>query len=140
MAQVYARMAAAAGIHITVNVTPAESYWDDVWLKKPLVTSSWSMRPPAAALSYPFHSGSDVNETHWKRQDYDRLLMQAGRTADPAERAKIYQSAGKLLAEEGGIIVPMFVHQVLALRKGCSGYSPRAQNFAFNFEQLTCKK
>jgi peptide/nickel transport system substrate-binding protein len=140
MAQVYARMAAAAGIHITVNVTPAESYWDDVWLKKPLVTSSWSMRPPVAALSYPFRSTSDVNETHWTRDDYDRLLSQAGSIAEPAERAKVYKAASKLLAEEGGIIVPMFVHQVLALRKGCSGYSPRAQNFAFNFEQLTCKK
>jgi len=140
MAQVYARMATEAGIHITVNVTPADSYWDDVWLKKPLVTSAWSMRPPVAALSDPFGSDSDVNETHWKRQDYDRLLAEAGSIADPAERTLRYQAAGKLLAEEGGIIVPMFMHQVAALRKGCRGYTPQAQNFAFNFEQLTCAK
>ena len=39
----------------------------------------------------------------------------------------------------GGLILPMFVHQVLALRKGCSGYTPRAQNFNLNFEDLTCE-
>ena len=36
-------------------------------------------------------------------------------------------------------MLPMFVHQVLALRKGCEGYTPRAQNFNLNFEDLTCK-
>jgi peptide/nickel transport system substrate-binding protein len=140
MAEVYARMAAEAGIQVTVNVTPADSYWDDVWMKKPLVTSSWSMRPPVEALSYPFRSASDVNETHWKHEEYDQLLATANASVDADERLKIYQAAGKLLAEDGGVIIPMFVHQVLALRKGCSGYKARAQNFVFDFEQLTCAK
>ena len=39
----------------------------------------------------------------------------------------------------GGLILPMFVHQVLALRAGCEGYEPRAQNFNLNFENLSCK-
>jgi hypothetical protein len=45
-----------------------------------------------------------------------------------------------MIAEEGGISVPLFLTRGVARRKGCSGYSPRAQNFAFDFEQLTCKK
>ena len=44
-----------------------------------------------------------------------------------------------MLAEEGGLILPMFVHQVLALRKGCTGYTPRAQNFNLNFEDISCQ-
>ena len=51
----------------------------------------------------------------------------------------MYQQAGRMLAEEGGVIIPMFVHQVLALREGCAGYTPRAQNFNLNFEDLSCK-
>jgi peptide/nickel transport system substrate-binding protein len=140
MAQVYAEMAKAAGIEINVNVTPAESFWDDVWLKKPLLTSAWSMRPAGEGLAYPYRTISDVNETHWKRQDYDDLLTKANATVDTAERIKLYQAAGKLLADEGGVIVPMFVHQVLALRKGCSGYTPHAQNFNLNFEAISCAK
>ena len=53
MAQVYAEMAKAAGIEINVNVTPAESYWDDVWLKKPLLTSAWYMANLAPSSERP---------------------------------------------------------------------------------------
>ena len=41
-------------------------------------------------------------ETHWKRPDYDALLLKANTTVDAAERTKLYQEAGKMLADEGG--------------------------------------
>ena len=78
-------------------------------------------------------------ETHWKRPDYDTLLLKASTTVDETARLDLYKQAGKTLAEEGGAIIPMFVHQVLALRKGCTGYTPRAQNFNLNFEDLSCQ-
>ena len=139
MAQVYAEMAKAAGIEINVIVTPAESYWDDVWLKKPIVTSAWSMRPPGEGLAVAYTQSAKWKETHWERPDYDALLLKANTTADAAERKKLFQQTGELLAKEGGLILPMFVHQVLAVRAGCSGYEPRAQNFNLNFENFSCK-
>ena len=54
MAQVFAEMAKAAGFDINVVVTPADSFWDDVWLKKPIVTSAWSMRPPGEGLAVAY--------------------------------------------------------------------------------------
>ena len=139
MAQVYAEMARGAGMDINVVVTPAESFWDDVWLKKPLVTSAWSMRPPGEGLAVAYTQDAKWKETHWERPDYDALLLKANTTVDEEERNKLYQDAGKLLATEGGLILPMFVHQVLALRAACDGYTPRAQNFNLNFEDLSCK-
>ena len=139
MAQVYAEMAKAAGFDINVIVTPAESFWDDVWLKKPIVTSAWSMRPPGEGLAVAYTQNAKWKETHWERPDYDALLLKANTTVDAAERNKLFQQTGELLAKEGGLVLPMFVHQVLALRKGCEGYTPRAQNFNLNFEDLTCK-
>ncbi|MFO1121794.1 MAG: ABC transporter substrate-binding protein [Hyphomicrobiales bacterium] len=139
MAQVYAEMAKAAGIDINVVVTPAESFWDDVWLKKPIVTSAWSMRPPGEGLAVAYTQNAKWKETHWERPDYDALLLKANTTVDPAERTKLFQQTGELLAKEGGLILPMFVHQVLAVRKGCEGYEPRAQNFNLNFENFSCK-
>ncbi len=139
MAQVYAEMAKAAGIDINVVVTPAESFWDDVWLKKPIVTSAWSMRPPGEGLAVAYTQSAKWKETHWERPDYDALLLKANTTVDAAERTKLFQQTGELLAKEGGLILPMFVHQVLALRTGCDGYEPRAQNFNLNFENLSCK-
>jgi peptide/nickel transport system substrate-binding protein len=140
MAQVFAEMAKPAGFEINVIVTPAESYWDDVWLKKPFLTSAWSMRPPGEGLAVAYTQSAKWKETHWERPDYDALLLKANTTVDEAERIKLHQQVGKMLAEEGGVIIPMFVHQVLALRKGCSGYTPRAQNFNLNFEDLSCSK
>jgi peptide/nickel transport system substrate-binding protein len=139
MAQVYAEMAKPAGIDINVIVTPAESYWDDVWLKKPILTSAWSMRPPGEGLAVAYVQTAKWKETHWERPDYDAMLQKANTTVDAAERTKLFQQTGELLAKEGGLILPMFVHQVLALRKGCEGYTPRAQNFNLNFEDLSCK-
>ena len=78
-------------------------------------------------------------ETHWERPDYDAMLLKANTTGDADERRKVFQQTGELLAKEGGLILPMFVHQVLALRKGCEGYVPLAQNFNLNFENLSCK-
>lgn len=139
MAQVYAEMAKAAGIAINVVVTPAESFWDDVWLKKPIVTSAWSMRPPGEGLAVAYTQSAKWKETHWERPDYDAMLLKANTTVDADERRKVFQQTGELLAKEGGLILPMFVHQVLALRKGCEGYVPLAQNFNLNFEDLSCK-
>ncbi|WP_244477583.1 MULTISPECIES: hypothetical protein [unclassified Rhizobium] len=39
LAQVYARMAAEAGIRVNVITSPAEGYWDTIWLKKPAIVS-----------------------------------------------------------------------------------------------------
>jgi len=139
MAQVYAQMAADAGIKVNVVVTPAESYWDDVWLKYSFVNSAWSMRAPATGLSIAYTKDAKWNETHWYRDDYDGLLKQAAVTADSDERAKIYQQTQKLLAEEGGVIIPMFIHQVAAMRTGCSGFVPHVNNQYLDFENIECQ-
>jgi peptide/nickel transport system substrate-binding protein len=139
MAQVFAEQAKPAGFDINVIVTPADSYWDDTWLKQPLLTSAWSMRPPGEGLAVAYTQDAKWKETHWERPEYDALLLEANTTVDPEERNRLYQDLGRMLAEEGGVIIPMFVHQVLAIRKGCSGYEPRAQNFNLNFETLSCE-
>ncbi len=139
MAQVFAEQARPAGIDINVIVTPAESYWDDVWLKKSIVTSAWSMRPPGEGLAVAYMQTAKWKETHWERPDYDALVQLANTTVDTQARLDLYKQAAKMLATEGGLILPMFVHQVLALRTGCTGYAPLAQNFNLNFENLACE-
>ncbi|MFO1037914.1 MAG: ABC transporter substrate-binding protein [Geminicoccaceae bacterium] len=138
MGQSFAQMMADAGITVNVVETPADTFWDSVWLKHPMVTSAWSMRPPTDGLSYPYVQTSNVNETHWMRPEYDALLAKAAVTVDDQARTDLYKQAQKMLAEEGGVIIPMFIHQVLALREGCSGYTPHVQNFNLNFEDLHC--
>jgi peptide/nickel transport system substrate-binding protein len=138
IAEAYAQMAADAGIRVSVIKTPAEGYWDDVWLKKSFLTSSWGGRAPAEGLSIAYHSKAQWPETHWFRADFDALLDKASATPDPAERRAVYQEAQRLLAEEGGVIVPGFLPTVSALRKGCSGYVPNNNVNYQDYRDLTC--
>jgi protease I len=68
----------SAGIDVNVIVTPAESFWDDVWLKQSAVTSAWSMRPPGEGLAVAYTQSAKWKETHWERPDYDALLLPGG--------------------------------------------------------------
>ena len=97
-AQVFKEMAADAGIRVNVIVTPSDSYWDNIWLKKPLINSGWNMRSPAEGLSYAYTRSAKYNETHWFREDYDNLLLQAAQTADADARADLYKNRSRLAA------------------------------------------
>lgn len=139
MAQTFAQMMSDIGVTANVIETPADSYWDDVWLTKPILTSAWSRRPPSSALSVAYTMDAKWKETHWERPEYDELLKKASSTIDDEERQEYYSEAQRMLTEEGGVIIPMFVHQVLAMQKNCSGYVPHVQNFNLNFETLACE-
>jgi peptide/nickel transport system substrate-binding protein len=138
-AQTYAQMAAEAGIKVNLIVTPAESFWDDIWLKKPFIGSAWGARNPALALAVPYRKGAAWNETHWARDDYDGLLDKANATSDPAARAKILGDAQRILATEGGVAMPIFASVVSALRAGCTGYQPHIQVNFIDYRNLECK-
>jgi peptide/nickel transport system substrate-binding protein len=140
LAQVYAQMAAPAGIKVNVITSPAEGYWDTIWLKKPAVISYTSARPPAEALTLSLNSESEWNETHWKRADFDALVVKAGQTSDEQERNKLYRDAQRIVAQEGGMILPVFSSVVAGLRKGCTGYSPNVDVNRINYAELGCAK
>ncbi len=49
-------------------------------------------------------TGGGQNETGWGNADYDRLITQAGRTADAAARLELFQQAETILMDELPII------------------------------------
>lgn len=138
LAQVYAEMARDAGIRVHVLNTPPDSYWDNIWLKKPFVVSYMAARPPGEALAINLGRASKWNETNWRRSDYDALLSKAAATLDSVERSKIYQQAEKLVAEEGGVIGPIFNQIVAVLRINCSGYQPSVDATLYDYRNVHC--
>lgn len=138
LAQVYAQMAKPAGIKVNVITAPAEGYWDTIWRKKSAVISYTSARPPAEALTLSLNSKSEWNETHWYRPDFDALVTKAGQTADPSQRTALYRDAQRIVAEEGGMILPIFTSAVAGLRKGCSGYAPHVDVNRIDYAELSC--
>jgi peptide/nickel transport system substrate-binding protein len=53
-------------------------------------------------------STADWNDTRWKRDDFDAMLLQARAELDDAKRKDIYSKMGMMLRDEGGLILPMF--------------------------------
>ena len=139
MVQAYQQMASQAGIKVNIiNDAPGE-YWDTIWLKQPFAVSNWGLRTTPAALAVAYRKSSKWNETHFFKDDYDALLDKAATTLDPVARRKLYQEAGRMIAEDGGVIIPMFVNIVAATRKGCSGYTPPADHNRPDFSQVACE-
>jgi peptide/nickel transport system substrate-binding protein len=138
MAEAFQQMAAEAGIRVNLIQNPADSYWDTVWNKRDFFNTAWSARIPAQGLSFIFVKSSNINESHWYRDDYDALLDKATKELDNAKRADLYKQAQKMITEEGGEIIPFFIKTVAAMRANCSGYEPHMQSNNLNYETLTC--
>lgn len=115
-ATVYQQQAAEAGINIELDVRPADTYWDTVWLQEPMYLSAYTARPTDGMLGLLYPSDADWNETHWFREDWDALLANARSTLDPAERTALYEEAQRILVDEGGHLVPYMVSTIDAVR------------------------
>ena len=139
MVQAYQQMASEAGIKINIINQPAGEYWDTIWLKQPFAVSNWGMRTTPAALSVAYRKDSQWNETHFRLDAYDALLDKAATTLDADARRKLYQEAQRMIAEEGGVIIPMFANIVAATRKGCTGYTPASDHNRPDFSEIACE-
>lgn len=138
MAQVYQQMAAEAGIRVNLINNPPDTYWDVVWMKTPFFVSSWGGRSAPEALAYTFLSDAEYNEGNWKNPEYDQLVLGSRTEMDAEKRASMQKKAQEILTEEGGLIIPAFLSDVVALRTGCEGFKPEPSAALFNYENLTC--
>lgn len=123
LAVVYKEMAAAAGINVDVKQTPADGYWNDIWMNKPFCTSSWGERPADQVLNEVFRAGATWNESFWEDAEFEQLLDDARREIDADVRRGLYQEAQQRLMNGSGNIIPFFTTDLRAL-------SSRVQNFA----------
>jgi len=138
LAQLFKEQAAEAGVQVNVITNPPAEYWDNVWMKQPFCISSWLMRHPGEGLAIAYRSNSQYNETHWFRPDYDALLDAANTTVDQAARIALYKQAEQMLTEEGGVIIPVFMHMVAGIRNNCHGYVRHIRVDRFDLRNAYC--
>ncbi|HUJ43735.1 MAG TPA: peptide ABC transporter substrate-binding protein [Opitutaceae bacterium] len=78
---------------------------------------------PASFLGV-WASNSGNNYTGWSSPDYDRLLDEAARTADPASRNSILQRAEALLLKAAPLIPIHYYTHVFLIRPSVHGWNP----------------
>jgi peptide/nickel transport system substrate-binding protein len=109
-AQLFVESAKAAGISIEIVREPNDGYWSDVWLKKPFTASYWGGRPTEDWIfSQIYSAGADWNETHWNNKPFNDLLVQARKELNASKRREMYVEMQRLVHNDGGAIVPVFM-------------------------------
>ena len=115
-ALVYSDMAAKAGVKVKVVKEPTDGYWKAVWMKKAFLMCHWYMRPTAQMqLALTFKSDVSMNDTFWKRPDFDKLLAEARSTFDKSRRKALYCEMQRMVNQDGGTIIPSFVNKLDAV-------------------------
>ncbi|MCB0081661.1 MAG: ABC transporter substrate-binding protein [Caldilineaceae bacterium] len=126
LAEVYQQQAAAAGINVSLEIAPADSFWSDVWMVEPFVVSYWRERTADQILNEVWRSTAKWNEAYYKNPAYDQLLDEARTELDFEARRELYQAAQQLIAEEGGHLIPYHVNQFHIVNNQVSGVTAQA--------------
>lgn len=114
-AVLFQNSAKAAGINLTPVREANDGYWSDVWMKKPFSAVYWGGRPVEdQAFSIPYTCGADWNDTFWCHDKFTELLVDARAELDEDKRRQMYWEMQDILANQGGVIVPMFANYVFA--------------------------
>ncbi|AWB49739.1 peptide ABC transporter substrate-binding protein [Gemmobacter aquarius] len=122
-AQLFQQSAAAAGIPLEVKVEPDDGYWSDVWNVQPFCASYWGGRPVQDQMySTAYLSTADWNDTKFKNEEFDALLLKARAELDATARKEEYSKMANILRDEGGLILPMFNDFVEAKRAEVGGW------------------
>ena len=101
--------AAKAGIDINVIKEASDGYWDAVWMKKPWCFSYWGGRPTADWMFTTAYAAEAAwNDTFWKNDKFNELLVKARAETDEPTRAALYAEMQQILHDDGGIMVLMF--------------------------------
>jgi peptide/nickel transport system substrate-binding protein len=116
------QLAAQGGVKINVVREAADSFWSNVWLKRPWVTGTWNQRPTAdIMLSTAYLSDAPWNETHWKRPAFDKLVLEARGTLDVAKRKEMYCECQRMIHDDGGASIAAFQNVIDAAAKRVKG-------------------
>jgi peptide/nickel transport system substrate-binding protein len=112
----YHESAVKAGIDVHVVRAPADGYWTNTWMKVPWSMSYWAGRPtPDWMFTMAYASGADWNDTFWKHDRFNKILVEARSELDNNKRKEMYWELQQICSDEGGALIPMFQNHVWAL-------------------------
>ena len=118
MATLYQAQAAEAGINIKVVREPNDGYWSSVWRTKDWCMAYWSGRPTEDWMfSSAYAAGASWNDSKWEHARFNDLLAMAKIELDDGKRREMYEEMQLLVRDEGGVVIPVFANEIMALRE-----------------------
>ncbi len=114
-----------AGLNFAVNRVPADGYWSTHWMRHPMTFGDTNPRPTADLIfSIFFASGAKWNESAWKNERFDKLLIEARGVTDEGLRAEMYGEMQQLVHDKCGVAIPVFVSLIDGYDRRLKGLRP----------------
>lgn len=114
--QLMRETARAAGIDVEVIREPDDGYWSNVWMVKPFSACYWSGRPTENWMfSQVYAESASWNDTYWKHDRFNELLVMGRSELDPTNRRAVYVEMQQIINMEGGVCLLMFLSDILAV-------------------------
>ncbi len=130
------REAKKIGLDVQVKKVTSDGYWGAVWLKAPLCVVSWNMRPTAnVMMSLAFKGDAKWNETFYKSDKFDDLLVKSRAVTDPGPRKQMYCDMQEIIHNEYGCILPAHRNYVDGIASNVKGI-PKVPLNAFGGAEL----
>jgi peptide/nickel transport system substrate-binding protein len=127
MAVILQNAAQGIGFNLQVRRVPADGFWSNFWLKAPFTYGNINPRPnPDTLFSLFFQSSAPWNESRWKSEKFDKLLLDARAETDFAKRKGMYGDMQRLVRDEAGIGIPTFISSLDAHTSKVKGLRPIA--------------
>jgi peptide/nickel transport system substrate-binding protein len=121
LAVAFSQIVEPAGIRVKIKQWPADTFWDQVWLVKPMYTSYYTRRHPNESLSITYTSNAPWNESKLKSKELDALVVKGLATSDEDEQRQVYQDALTIVANEAGTSIPAFINRLHVAKKNVKG-------------------
>lgn len=123
--ELFQASAAKAGMDIQIDRRPSNGYFDQYWLKAPIMGTNLGGRPTAdLMLTLGWLSNAPWNEAHWQRPKFDQLLIAARTELDQKKRKQMYHDMQQMVYEDGGSLIPMFSNYIDGGTKNVRGFVP----------------
>ncbi len=117
-AELYREQAAKAGIDLQVAREPDDGYWSNIWNKQPFSGTYWGGRPTEDWMFTTTHDkDAEWNETAFKNDKFQKLLVSARSELNDTKRRDMYVEMQRIVAHEGGSLIPMYNNYVWAKAK-----------------------
>ncbi len=134
----FSEHAKQSGIEIIPNRVPDDGYWSDVWLKHPWCASYWSGRPTEDWMfTQGYSADSNWNESYWKNERFNQLLVEARAEVDDDKRRNMYYEMQAICRDDGGSVVHSFANHISASNNKTVGVPDQvAGNWEFDGYKL----
>jgi peptide/nickel transport system substrate-binding protein len=122
MAMVIQAAGADIGMKLDVQRVPSDGYWSNYWLKAPVHFGNINPRPtPDILFSLLYASDAPWNESQYKSEKFDKMMVEARGMLDQAKRKEIYGEMQVMVSEEAGTAIPAFISNVDAISSKLKG-------------------